>query len=391
MKFGGTSVSSEQGRMAAANKVIDGIKKGNDVVVIVSAMGRSGAPYATDTLLSLINEDVTKRDKDLLLSCGELISAVVMSNLLNTMGHKSCAVTGYQAGIVTDGNHGAAKCIYVNPYYLRQLISEETIPIITGFQGASEDFEITTLGRGGSDTSAIIVGAALKADLVEIYTDVDGIMTADPRIVDSAQFIDVINTDELFQMAEQGAKVIHPRAVEIAKEHNIDMKIRNNFSDNEGTTIINKPLAHNPDKMNDVVSSVALLKNRSQIKIIRVGEMEGHNILRLLANHNISLDLINIFPDSFIFTIDTNDAKECERILIAEGLNYSIQKDLAKVTAIGSKMHGVPGVMAKIVSALFESKCEILQSADSHMNISCLIKEVDGVKAMRALHKEFID
>ncbi len=391
MKFGGTSVSSEQSRNAAIGKIIKGIENGNDVAVVVSAMGRKGAPYATDTLLSLINDDVSKRDKDLLMSCGELISAVVISNLLNSMGYKACAVTGYQAGIVTDDNHGSAKCIYVNPSYLKQLISEKTIPIITGFQGASKDFEITTLGRGGSDTSAIIIGAALKADLVEIYTDVNGIMTADPRIVERAKFIDIINTDELFQMAEQGAKVIHPRAVEIAKEHNIDMKIKNNFSDNEGTTIINKPLTHNPKDMKDVVSSVALLKNRSQIKIIRVGESEELNLLKLLAQNKISLDLINIFPDSFIFTIDSNDSKDCEKIIKEENLDYKIQKNLAKITAIGSKMHGVPGVMAKIVSALIENSCEILQSADSHMNISCLINEEDGEKAMCALHKEFID
>lgn len=391
MKFGGTSVRTEESRNAAISKIVKSIEDGNDVAVVVSAMGRKGAPYATDTLLSLIDDNVSKRDKDLLMSCGELISAVVMSNLLNTHGYNACAVTGFQAGIVTDDNHGSAKCIYVNPNYLKQLINNKTIPIITGFQGANEDFEITTLGRGGSDTSAIIIGAALKADVVEIYTDVDGIMTADPRIVESAKFIDIINTDELFQMAEQGAKVIHPRAVEISKEHNLDMKIKNTFSNNEGTTIINSPLLHDPNKMNDVVSSIALLKNRSQIKISRLKEKDELNILNLLAQNRISLDLINIFPDSFVFTIDSNDTKACKNIIENENLEFTIQSNLAKITAIGSKMHGVPGVMAKIVSALALSNCDILQSADSHMNISCLINGEDGVRAMRALHKEFID
>lgn len=391
MKFGGTSVSTCKAREAAFKKIALALNNGDKVAVVTSAMGRKGEPYATDTLLSLVSENINKRDKDLLMSCGELISAVVISDKLNANGFAAHAVTGYQAGVVTNDIHGSASCAYVNPAYLKELLGKGITPIITGFQGASKSNQITTLGRGGSDTSAVIIGAGLNADLVEIYTDVNGIMSADPRIVTRAKFIEIINTDELFQMAEQGANVIHPKAVEISKEHGLKMCVRNTFSDAPGTTIINKHLVHDPKNINDVVSSIALLKNRIQFNISRVAEKEEHKLLKLLAKNSISLDLINIFPDSIIFTIDSGDLLECEKILSRESLSYTKRENLAKITAIGAKMHGVPGVMAKIVSALLENDIEILQSADSHLNISCLIKEADGEKAVKALHKEFIE
>lgn len=391
MKFGGTSVSTNEARRAAYKKVVEVIDRGDKVAIVISAMGRRGDPYATDTLLSLVGPTVNKRDKDLLMSTGELISAVVMSDMLNDNGYAAHAVTGYQAGVFTDEVHGSAKCVSVNPAYLNELLEKGITPVITGFQGTFGSHEITTLGRGGSDTSAVIIGAALKADLVEIYTDVDGIMTADPKIVEKAKFIDLINTDELFQMAEQGANVIHPKAVEISKDHGLKMCVRNTFSDAQGTTIINENLVHDPVNLNDVISAIALLKNRVQFNISRVAEQEEHKLLSLLAKKNISLDLINIFEDSIIFTIDSSDLLECEKTVQAEGVSYIKRENLSKITAIGAKMHGVPGVMAKIVAALLENGIEILQSADSHLSISCLIKDKDGEKAANALHREFIE
>ena len=391
MKFGGTSVSTDEARRAAYKKIATALDSGDKVAVVISAMGRKGDPYATDTLLALVGRTINKRDKDLLMSTGELISAVVMSDMLNDNGYGAHAVTGYQAGILTDETHGSAKCISVDPAYLNELLDKGITPVITGFQGVFGSHQITTLGRGGSDTSAVIIGAALKADLVEIYTDVDGIMTADPKIVEKAKFIDLINTDELFQMAEQGAKVIHPKAVEISKEHSLKMCVRSTFSDRSGTTIIDKQLFHDPNNINDVVSSIALLKNRTQFIVSRVGESEEHRLLTLLAEKKVSLDLINIFPDSIVFTIDTGDVKACESVIGSLGFSYEKREGLAKITAIGAKMHGVPGVMAKIVAALLEGGIEILQSADSYLNISCLIKEGDGEKAVQALHHEFME
>ncbi len=391
MKFGGTSVSTKEARQAAVKKIVSSIDAGDKVAVVISAMGRKGEPYATDTLLSLVGDTINKRDKDLLMSTGELISAVVMSDMLNDNGYNAHAVTGAQAGVITDDTHGSASCVYVNPDYLNKLLNKGITPIIAGFQGTNAKNQITTLGRGGSDTSAVIIGAALKSDLVEIYTDVDGIMSADPRIVEKAKFIDIINTDELFQMALEGAKVIHPKAVEIAREHGLKMCVRNTFSDSPGTTIINEQLYHDPQNLNDVISSIALLKNRVQFKISRIGESDDYKLLALLADEGISLDLINIFVDSIVFTIDRADIKECETAINSMSLEFVKTDKLVKVTAIGSKMHGVPGVMAKIVAALLENGIEILQSADSYLNISCLIKEEDGEKAVRALHEEFIE
>ena len=241
-KFGGTSVSSEDNRQKVVEKVKRAIKDGYSPVVVVSAMGRKGAPYATDTLLSLVKEDFKNANRlaqDLLMCCGETISSVVMSNDLYEAGVNAVPLTGWQAGVVTDKNFTDAKCLTVNPERVLDIINQGRVPVITGFQGATEDGYLTTLGRGGSDTSASLLGVALNASMIEIYTDVDGIMTADPRIVKDADLIDVISYNEVFQLADQGAKVIHPKAVEIAMEGNIPLLIKNTMNDCRGTLINN--------------------------------------------------------------------------------------------------------------------------------------------------------
>jgi aspartate kinase len=229
-KFGGTSVESYE----KMNKVCEIIEKykdnGHDLVIVVSAMGRKGAPYATDTLIQLckqVNEHVSKRELDLIMSCGEIISGTLLVNILKSKKINSILLTGAQAGIITNGKYGDSSVLNVNPHRIKEELEKDNVVVVTGFQGITENGEITTLGRGGSDTSAVIVGAGLSAEIVEIYTDVDGIMTADPRIEPDAKVINSINYDEVFQMAEKGAKVIHPRAVEIAKNNNIILKIKN--------------------------------------------------------------------------------------------------------------------------------------------------------------------
>lgn len=216
-KFGGTSVATQQRRERVTDRIIDALNKGNSPVVVVSAIGRKGDPYATDTLLSLINNgecSVDKREEDLLMSCGEIISAVVMAETLEKRGYSVRVLTGGQAGIVTDANHTDAEILRVDTIRLTALLSSGIIPIVTGFQGMTEDGDVTTLGRGASDLTAAVLGEALRASEIQIYTDVDGIMTADPRIVPDAKVIDCISYNEVFQLADYGAKVIHPRAVE---------------------------------------------------------------------------------------------------------------------------------------------------------------------------------
>jgi len=389
-KFGGTSVSSVESRQLCANKIIKQINLGNKVVAVVSAMGRKGEPYATDTLLNLVKDkDVTERDKDLLMSCGELISSVVIASMLNTLGYKACAVTGYQAGIITNSDNGSAMCECIDCSYIKSLLEMNIIPIVTGFQGIHNGIEITTLGRGGSDTSAALLAAALKADRVDIFTDVDGIMTADPRIVKDAKVIEAMHATEVLQMAQQGAKVIHPRAVEATLRGEVDMFIKNTYNEEDGTKIT-YDLAVNETRNNDsVITSIASMRNRAQIVINKIEENEDSIILNEMAKKGISIDLINIFVNRFVFTIDVHDVKKAKKILDKKNLDYDIIDNLCKVTAIGTKMHGVPGVMAKIVTALLEAECEILQSADSHMHISCLVKVEDEYKAVNALHKAF--
>ncbi len=387
-KYGGTSVSTEEGRRSAATKIIEAREAGYKVVAVVSAMGRKGAPYATDTLLSLLIPDqlTDKRDRDMLMSCGETISSVVMADLLLSLGVKAHALTGFQAGILTDDKFSKASCIEMHPGYILKMLEEDITPIVAGFQGISENGDITTLGRGGSDTTASLLGGALHAERVEIYTDVDGIMTADPRVVKDASVIDEVTYEEVFQMANQGAKVIHPRAVEAALDGDVPLVIKNNFSEHKGT-IIKKSVSKPVD--NKVVSNVACMKNRTQVIINRLKKSEESRILEELAKNGVSIDLINIFTDRVVFTIDEGDDMITEKVLTELEEDFNFRKDCAKVTAIGAKMHGVPGVMSRIVKALLSAGCEIYQSSDSHMHISCLVKMKDAEKAVKALHSEF--
>ncbi|MBE6071005.1 MAG: aspartate kinase [Clostridium butyricum] len=390
-KFGGTSVSSKENRKNVIEKVKRAKKEGYSPVVVVSAMGRKGAPYATDTLLSLISDDFKCQNKlaqDLLMCCGETISSVVMSNDLYEAGIEAVPLTGGQAGILTDNNFSDAKCLNVEPKRILEIISQGRVPVVTGFQGMSESGYLTTLGRGGSDTSASLLGVALNAEMIEIYTDVDGIMTADPRIVKDAYLIDVISYNEVFQLADQGAKVIHPKAVEIAMEGNIPLLIKNTMSDCQGTLINN----FGDRKHRRIMSGVTSQGGRIQISITKDCNKENNkynDILELLAVNKISLDLINIFPDKQIFTINKEDKDILENILKKSNLNFNIIEDCSKVAVIGSGMKGIPGVMAKIIKSLSDNKIQVLQTADSHMTIWCLVHSKDAINAINILHKAF--
>lgn len=390
-KFGGTSVSTKERRQKVVEKVKSAIDEGYSPVVVVSAMGRSGDPYATDTLLSLVGDKFKNTNKlasDLLMCCGELISSVVMSNELFDAGIDAVPLTGGQAGIKTDNIFTNAKHLDVDPKQILDFISKGRVPVITGFQGMSEDGFFTTLGRGGSDTSAAILGVALEAEQIEIYTDVDGIMTADPRIVKDASLINVISYNEVFQLAEQGAKVIHPRAVDIAMKSNVPLFIKNTMSDAKGTLINNNGDLNN----SKVITGITHQNDRIQVKI-KAKENSNNpkykDLLSLLAANKISLDLINIFPEQQIFTIGENKKKELEKILDAINIKYSLTENCSQLAVIGSRMAGIPGVIAKIVRSLNENNIEVLQTADSHMTIWCLIHSDNVAEAINALHKSF--
>ncbi len=385
-KFGGTSVSTQQRREMVADKIIEAINKGYSPVVVVSAIGRKGDPYATDTLLSLINNSeshVSKREMDLLMSCGEIISAVVIGETLEKRKLKVKVLTGGQAGIITNNDYSDADIIKVETNKILDLTKEGIIPIVAGFQGITEDGDITTIGRGGSDVTGSVLGEALKADFIEIYTDVDGIMTADPRIVPEAKVIDKISYNEVFQFADQGAKVIHPRAVEYAMRGNVPLIIKNTMTNAPGTVIT----AAN-DNTNKIVTGITHMSNRTQISVT-INKKDGNDVFVELAENGLSIDLINVFPKYKVFTVDGKDTKKAEKILQKLNSDYTIINNCSKIAVIGNGMRGIPGVMAKILMVLDQNHIEVLQTADSHTTIWCLVNDEDTIKAINALHNAF--
>lgn len=386
-KFGGTSVSSENNRILVTKKIKKAIKDGYKPVVVVSAMGRKGSPYATDTLLSLVSEKFkinNPRALDLLLSCGETLSTVVMCNDLLREGVEAVPLMGGEAGIRTDNNFNNASILDVNPKNVLKVLEQGKVPVVAGFQGISEEGSITTIGRGGSDVTGAILGAALKAKEVQIYTDVDGIMTADPRIVSKASLIESISYDEVFQFADQGAKVIHPRAVEISRKYNIPLVIKNTLSDCEGTIIS----SYGEDNER-IITGITHMSNRVQIRINGGSKEHCNNIFHILAENEISIDLISVFINDKIFTISEVDLDKFKNIAANYEIDYQYTENCSKISIIGSKMRGIPGVMSRILKALEEGNIDILQTADSHTTIWCLVESNKVKDAINLLHNEF--
>lgn len=392
-KFGGTSVRDEHGRNLARKHIEKALQDGYKVVVVVSAMGRKGDPYATDTLLSLIdgaNAHVTNREKDLLMACGEIISSVVFTNMLNKHGIKATAFTGAQAGFRTNKDHTNAKIVDMRCERLLRALKEHDVVVVAGFQGAAENGDVTTIGRGGSDTSAAALGAALGAEWIDIFTDVEGVMTADPRIVKNARPLDVVTYTEICNMAYQGAKVIHPRAVEIAMQAKVPLRIRSTYSDAPGT-LVTSIAKKGSDVKERLVTGIAHVSNITQIK---VPAKEGHydlqaEVFKAMANEGISVDFINISPNGVVYTVSSDVADRAVATLQKLGYEPTVTRGCAKVSTVGAGIAGVPGVTAKIVTALSERGIQILQSADSHTTIWVLVKEEHLKEAVNALHEAF--
>lgn len=392
-KFGGTSVRNEESRMQAKKHIESAVKEGYKVVVVVSAMGRKGEPYATDTLLSLVEgKTLSKREKDLLMSVGETISSVVFTDMLLKSGIEAVAYTGAQAGFLTNSDYSSAKIIDMKCDRLLNELERKDVVVVAGFQGAAKNGDITTLGRGGSDTSAAALGAALQADRVDIFTDVAGIMTADPRIADHARPLSVVSYTEVCNMAYQGAKVIHPRAVEIAMQAKVPIRIRSTYSEELGTlvTSTNKGIKGS-DVKERLVTGIAHVSNITQIKVI--AKKEQYNlqaeVFKAMANASISVDFINISPNGVVYTVTEEMTDLALSILEQMGHQPVVERNCAKVSVVGAGINGVPGVASKIVTALSEQGITILQSADSHTTIWVLVKEKDLREAVNSLHDAF--
>ncbi len=398
-KYGGTSLATPELRSRVCDIISDAINDDYRVVVVVSAIGRKDDPYATDTFIRLIkqvNPNPSPREMDLIMSCGEMISGIILSNQLCARGIRSTFLTGEQSGLVTDGNYGSAHILYVNPQNIMRCLEAGMVPVVAGFQGVGENGELTTLGRGGSDTTASALGVALKADYIDIFTDVDGIMTADPRIVEDARLINDITYNEICQMAREGAKVVHPRAIEIAMQRAIPLRVRSTCSDSPGTLVRNRI-----DSESDIVSiirdtlitGITYNSNIAQIKI-DVAKLQYPRgiqlkIFQAMAGAGISVDFINVQPELIMFTVADEQAEQAQLILKNIDIFPLIELNCAKVAVVGAAMTGIPGVMARVVEALEQHDIPILQSGDSYTNIWCLVKKDHMNLAVKALHDQF--
>jgi aspartate kinase len=394
-KFGGTSVRNKDTRLKAIQHIKTALAEGYKVVTVVSAIGRHPDPYATDSLLELVdfpNTAVSKREQDLLLSCGETISSVVFSSELKKTGVASTALTGAQAGFFTTSDFTEAKIKSMKVERILKELEDHDVVVVAGFQGQDENGNITTIGRGGSDTSAAALGAALGAAYIDIFTDVAGIMTADPRVVDSARTLDVVTYTEICNLAYQGAKVIHPRAVEIAMQAEVPIRVRSTHSTDTGTLVTT---SRDPEKGRDIpdrlVTGIAHMSGITQIRVQAKEEpyQLQSEVFKAMAEAGISVDFINISPTGVVYTIPEAYTEKAVEVL--HGLHYDpeLTKNCAKVSMVGAGMTGVPGVTAKIVHTLTHSGVQILQSADSHTTIWVLIPEKDLVSAVNALHDTF--
>lgn len=393
-KFGGTSVRDEWCRKEAIKHIQKAVDEGYKVVVVVSAMGRIGDNYATDTLLALVNgsnSKVSNRELDMIMSCGEVISAVVMSSDLNLAGISACSLNGGQAGFITTEDFTNAKVIEMNVERLTAELNEHDVVVVTGFQGVSPSGDVTTIGRGGSDTSATALGVALEAEYVDIFTDVEGIMTADPRISKNASQISHITYNEVCNLAHQGAKVIHPRAVEIAMLGNIPIRIRSTYSDDTGTLVTAKKQESISKLSDKIVTGIAHVSGISQIKVS--AKEHDYNlqsdVFNAMAEAEISVDFINIYPNGVQYTVDGSDVERAVTSLRNMNYETKVVNNCAKVSVIGAGISGVSGVTAKIVTPLVERGIQILQSADSFTTIWILVNEKNLVEAVNALHEAF--
>ncbi|ADY72888.1 aspartate kinase [Desulfurobacterium thermolithotrophum DSM 11699] len=394
-KFGGTSMGSIERIKHVARRVLQEKEKGNDVVVVVSAMAGE-----TDRLINLVKEitaEPNERDMDFVVSTGEQVSAGLLSIVLNNMGYPAVSLTGWQAGIKTDNAFTKARILDIDVERIKKHLKEGKLVVITGFQGITEEGDITTLGRGGSDTSAVALAAALNADRCDIYTDVDGVYTADPRIVPQAKRIDVLSYEEMLELASLGAKVLQIRSVEFAMKYNVPLRVRSTFTEDEGTLI--KEEDETMERV--VVRGIAHNKNEARITVERVPDKPGiaARIFDALAEANIPVDMIvqNVSVDGYTdisFTVEKNDASKAEKITkeVANeiGARNVIRDDrIAKVSVVGLGMRSHAGVAGKVFETLAKYGINIVMISTSEIKISCIVEEKFTELAVRVLHEAF--
>ena len=399
-KYGGSSLSDAAAVKRVAQRIVDTKRRGHDVVVAVSAMGDT-----TDELLDLaegVSPAPPARELDMLLTAGERISMALVAMAISDLGHTARSFTGSQAGVITDSVHGKAKIIDVTPGRISSALEDGHIVIVAGFQGVSQDTkEITTLGRGGTDTTAVALAAALGADYCEIYTDVDGVFTADPRIVPTARRLERVSFEEMLEMAACGAKILHLRCVEYGRRYNIPIHVRSSFSQLEGTWVVD------PDKEEAMEQAIiaGVAHDRSEAKITLVGVPdkvgEAARIFEALADAEINLDMIvqNISAQAtnltdISFTLPRADGQTAMRALAAiqdeVGFDSLLYDDeVGKVSLVGAGMRSHPGITAKFFAALAQAGVNIEMISTSEIRISVIVDQTDVDAAVAATHTAF--
>lgn len=408
-KFGGSSVSDAESIKRVAKRIVETRKAGNEVVVAVSAMGDS-----TDELLDLAHEVTpipAPRELDMLLTAGERISMALLAMAIKSMGYDARSFTGSQAGMITDAHHGAARIVDVTPGRISDAVSEGAIAIVAGFQGFNRDTrDITTLGRGGSDTTAVALAAALDASVCEIYTDVDGVFTSDPRVVPLARKIDRITSEEMLELAASGAKVLHIRAVEYARRHGVTLHVRSSFNNSEGTLVYNESGAERETKQEDgktveepIIAGVAVDLSEAKITVVGVPDVPGKaaQIFKIVAKTNANVDMIvqNVSAAAtsvtdISFTIPKSDGQRVLQALTAEQHDVGFQSlqyddQIGKLALVGAGMRSNAGVSAQLFAALFDAGINIEMISTSEIRISVVTRADSVNEAARVVHRAF--
>ena len=393
-KFGGSSVANKERIFNVAKRCIEDYKNGNDIVVVLSAMGDT-----TDELLELantINPDAKKRELDMLLTTGEQVSVSLMAMAMQSLDVPAVSLNAFQVRMHSTSRYGNARFKRVETERILHELDSRKIVIVTGFQGVNKYDDITTLGRGGSDTTAVALAAALHADKCEIYTDVDGVYTADPRVVKNARKIDEITYDEMLELASLGAKVLHNRSVEMAKKYNVELVVRSSLNRSEGTVVKE---GKGMEKL--LVTGVAADKNTARISVIGVQDKPGiaFAIFDTLAGNNINVDIIlqsvgREGTKDISFTVASDDLEEAIKVLGENKERLTIQditwnEDVAKLSVVGAGMMSNPGVAAKMFESLYNSRVNINMISTSEIRITVLVPKKDIDKAMNAVHDGF--
>ena len=401
-KYGGSSVSDADAIKRVAKRIVDTHNSGTQVVVVVSAMGDT-----TDELIELaeqVSPNPPGRELDMLLTAGERISMAVLAMAISDLGVEARSYTGSQAGVITDSVHGKARIIDVTPGRIKQALDDGAIPIVAGFQGVAQDTkDITTLGRGGSDTTAVALAAALSADVCEIYTDVDGIFSADPRRVPKAAHVPYITYEEMMELAAMGAKVLHLRCVEYARRFDLPIHVRSSFSNKDGTWVLSQTAIKERNVEQPIISGVAHDLSEAKITVVGVPDKPGNAaaIFEAIANAHVNIDMIvqNVTTAASAATDITFTCPKTDRELAVKTLEQlkpsigfervEFDEDIAKVSLIGAGMRSHPGVSASFFRALAQANVNIEAISTSEIRISVVIRAADTDKAVQEVHKAF--